>query len=158
MELISKSPEQTMALGRKLGELMSSGNVICVYGNLGAGKTYFAKGLALGLGISEHVTSPTFTIINEYEGRIPFYHVDAYRLTEEEEAYELGLEEYLYGRGVTLIEWPERVNSLLPDEYLQLFISLSNEGDDVRVLEFQAKGQSYEKLIKELEDRVCFRD
>ena len=158
MELISKSPEQTMALGRKLGELMSPGNVICVYGNLGAGKTYFAKGLALGLGVSEHVTSPTFTIINEYEGRIPFYHVDAYRLTEEEEAFELGLEEYLYGRGVTLIEWPERVNSLLPNEYLQLVISLSNEGDDVRVLDFQAKGQSYEKLIKELEDRVCFRN
>lgn len=158
MELISKSPEQTMALGCQLGDLMSPGNVICVYGNLGAGKTYFAKGLAQGLGVSEYVTSPTFTIINEYEGRIPFYHVDAYRLTEEEEAYELGLEEYLYGRGVTLIEWPDRVNSLLPNEYLQVSIGSSDEGDDFRVLEFRGKGQSYEKLVKELKDRVCFRD
>lgn len=158
MELLSKSPEQTMAYGHHLGDLMSAGNVICVYGNLGAGKTYFAKGLALGLGVSEHVTSPTFTIINEYEGRIPFYHVDTYRLTEEEEAYELGLEEYLYGRGVTLIEWPERVNSLLPGEYLQVFISLSDEGDDFRVLDFRAKGQKYEKLVEELKNRVCFGD
>jgi tRNA threonylcarbamoyladenosine biosynthesis protein TsaE len=137
---------------------MSPGQVICISGNLGAGKTYFAKGLALGLGINEHVTSPTFTIINEYEGMVPFYHVDAYRLTDEEEAYELGLEEYLYGRGVTLIEWPDRVNSLLPDEYLQVFISLTDEGDDFRVLDFRAKGQSYEKLVKELTDRVCFGD
>lgn len=158
MELVSKSPEQTIALGHKLGELMSPGRVICVYGNLGAGKTYFAKGLAQGLGIVEHVTSPTFTIINEYEGVIPFYHVDAYRLTEEEEAYELGLEEYLYGEGVTLIEWPERVNSLLPDEYLQIFIGLTDEGDEFRVLDFRAKGQDYEKLVEELTNCVRFGD
>ena len=158
MKLLSKSPEQTIVLGRQLGKLMSPGGAICVYGNLGAGKTYFAKGLAESLGVSEHVTSPTFTIINEYEGRIPFYHVDAYRLNDEEEAYELGLEEYLYGRGVTLIEWPERINSLLPDEYLQVFISLTDEGDEFRVLDFRARGRNYEKLVEELEKCVCFRD
>lgn len=158
MEFFSRSPEQTIALGRQLGELLNPGSVICVYGNLGAGKTYFAKGLAQGLGVAEHVTSPTFTIINEYEGLIPFYHVDAYRLTDEEEAYELGLEEYLFGRGVTLIEWPDRVKSLLPDAYLQVFISLTEEGDEFRVLDFRAKGQGYEKLVEELENCVCFRD
>lgn len=158
MEVISKSPEQTIALGQILGKLISPGSVICVNGNLGAGKTYFAKGLAQGLGVTEHVTSPTFTIINEYEGQVPFYHVDAYRLTDEEEAYELGLEEYIYGRGVTLIEWPDRVKSLLPDDCLQVSISLTDESDEFRVLDFRAQGQGYEKLVEELEHSVCFGD
>lgn len=158
MEILSTAPEQTIALGRQLGALMNPGGVICVNGQLGAGKTYFAKGLAHGLGVREHVTSPTFTIINEYEGRIPFYHVDAYRLADEDEAFELGLEEYLYGSGVTLIEWPDRVESLLPDEYLEIFIKQTDESDQCRVLDFVARGLGYEKLLEELKKSVCFGD
>ncbi len=149
MVLISDSPEKTIAIGRALGKLMGPGSVVCVEGNLGAGKTHFAKGVALGMGIDEHVTSPTFTIINEYEGRLPFYHVDAYRLEDDEEAYELGLEEYLYGTGVTLIEWPGRIEGVLPDECLRITI-LAGAGDETRELEFTASGRSYDKILEKL--------
>lgn len=158
MEIRSTAPEHTSALGRQLGTIMSPGGVVCVNGQLGAGKTYFAKGLALGLGVREHVTSPTFTIINEYEGRMPFYHVDAYRLADEDEAFELGLEEYLYGSGVTLIEWPDRVAPILPDEYLEIFIRQTDESDQCRVLDFVPRGAGYAKLLEELKKRVCFGD
>jgi len=147
MKILSDSPDMTIAIGQALGELLKPGSVVCLKGDLGTGKTYFAKGVALGLNISEHVTSPTFTIINEYQGRLPLYHVDAYRLEEEEEAYELGLEEYLYGSGVTLIEWPERVSGLLPDEYLMIRLIRAENDDNSRELEFQPFGQNYAELV-----------
>ncbi|MBU7008438.1 tRNA (adenosine(37)-N6)-threonylcarbamoyltransferase complex ATPase subunit type 1 TsaE [Phosphitispora fastidiosa] len=146
MRVFSDSTEKTITIGQSLGRMLGAGSVVCLEGDLGAGKTHFAKGIALGLDISEHVTSPTFTIINEYEGRLPLYHVDAYRLEEEEEAYELGLEEYLFGSGVTLIEWPERVTGLLPDEYLTVSIIRADKGDNSRELEFLPCGQSYVDL------------
>lgn len=165
MKIFSDSPGQTIAAGRALGKLMKPGSVVCLRGKLGAGKTHFAKGIALGLGIQEHVTSPTFTIINEYEGRLPLYHVDAYRL-DDGEAYELGLEEYLYGPGVTLIEWPERIEGLLPDEYLTVMIDYIETDTEARELQFLAGGPGYGTLVdklaqtltKELNTCVCSRD
>ena len=155
MKLLSNSPEQTITIGRELGKLLHPGSILCIDGNLGAGKTHFAKGVALGLQVEEHVTSPTFILINEYEGRLPFYHVDAYRLKDDEEAYELGLEEYLYGAGVTLIEWPDRITELLPEDYLKIFIRLTDEDEEARKFEFSPYGQRYEKLIEELKASVC---
>ena len=155
MKMLSDSPDRTIATGQALGKLLKPGSVVCLKGDLGTGKTHFAKGVALGMGISEHVTSPTFTIINEYQGRLPLYHVDAYRLEEEEEAYELGLEEYLYGTGVTLIEWPERIQSLLPDEYLRIIIKQAADGFfSKRELEFLPRGQDYAQLVEELKQIV----
>ncbi|HWJ04073.1 MAG TPA: tRNA (adenosine(37)-N6)-threonylcarbamoyltransferase complex ATPase subunit type 1 TsaE [Verrucomicrobiae bacterium] len=153
MKLISNSPDETISIGRKLGKIIKPGMVVCLLGDLGAGKTHFAKGVAMGMDIEDHVTSPTFTLINEYEGRLPFYHIDAYRLEDEEEAYELGIEEYLYGTGATLIEWPERLGGLIPAERLTVVIS-PGEGDDSRVMELKASGQAYLKLIEELKSDV----
>ncbi|WP_418791640.1 tRNA (adenosine(37)-N6)-threonylcarbamoyltransferase complex ATPase subunit type 1 TsaE [Phosphitispora sp. TUW77] len=147
MRIFSDSPNKTIAIGNALGKMLGAGNIVCLEGDLGTGKTHFAKGIALGLDIGEHVTSPTFTIINEYEGRLPFYHIDVYRLIAEDEAYELGLEEYLYGGGVTLIEWPERVNGLLPDEYLMVKIIMAEDGENARELEFRPFGQKYIDLV-----------
>lgn len=153
MELFSDSPDKTIAIGRTLGELAGPGSVICVEGNLGAGKTHFAKGVALGLGVEDHVTSPTFTIINEYEGRCPFFHVDAYRLEDDEEAYGLGLEEYIYGVGVTLIEWPGRISRLLPDQYLAVTIGHQEDTPDGRNIVFRGVGSGYDSLIRDLSER-----
>ncbi len=150
MKLTSNSPAETILIGRALGRLLPPGSVVCVQGGLGAGKTHLAKGVALGLGVTEHVTSPTFTLINEYEGRLPLYHVDVYRLDDDREAYELGLEEYLDGQGVTIIEWPERVLGLLPDEYLTVVIDYPETDEQARKLEFTARGRRYNILVEKL--------
>lgn len=154
MEFISHSPEETVQIGQRLGKRLAPGMVLLLRGDLGAGKTHFAKGIALGLEVDEMVTSPTFTIINEYNGRLPFYHIDTYRLEEEEEAYGIGLEEYMYGQGVTLIEWPERVTGLLPDTFLTVSILYEDEADDVRILRFLPTGEAYEEIIEELNSIV----
>ncbi len=158
MKFYSYSPEDTISLGQRLGQLLKPGSVVCLEGNLGAGKTHFAKGVALGLGVGEHVTSPTFTIINEYEGIMPLFHVDAYRLESEDEAYELGLEEYLYGTGATLVEWPERISELLPDEYMTVVIRFAGADDRTRELEITPVGSRYEKIVEELKAGVCSGD
>jgi tRNA threonylcarbamoyladenosine biosynthesis protein TsaE len=142
------SPEETMDLGEKIGRLLKGGEVICLTGDLGAGKTHFTKGVARGLGVSGTVTSPTFTLIHEYSGRLPLYHVDAYRLCDPDEAYDLGLEEYLYGDGVTLVEWPERISELLPPEYMTVEISRADESDENnRDIEITA-GPGYEEMLR----------
>ncbi|PKM83392.1 MAG: tRNA (adenosine(37)-N6)-threonylcarbamoyltransferase complex ATPase subunit type 1 TsaE [Firmicutes bacterium HGW-Firmicutes-14] len=177
MEILSSSPEKTIEVGRALGALLKPGDVICLEGDLGAGKTHFAKGIALGLGVGEHVTSPTFTLINEYEGRLPMYHVDAYRLEDEDEAYELGLEEYLYGTGVTIIEWPGNIRQILPGEHLEVKIIFPGIGHDsdltgtgstedfnsaekafnTRKMVIKPAGKRYERLIEELKSGVYSR-
>jgi tRNA threonylcarbamoyladenosine biosynthesis protein TsaE len=122
------SPEATLDLGRKLAASLKGGEVIALSGALGAGKTCLVKGIALGLGIEEPVTSPTFTIIQEYEGRIPLYHVDLYRITDSAQLEDLGIEEYLYGKGVTVIEWAEKAAPLLPAYALAVGISVLPRG------------------------------
>jgi len=128
------SPEETVALGRRLAERLAPGIVVALYGDLGAGKTHLAKGLCAGLGVApDAVTSPTFTLVQEYAGRLPVYHFDAYRIDRLAELYDLGYEEYFFGEGVTLVEWPERVEPLIPADALRL--RLTHLGADRRQIE-----------------------
>ncbi len=110
----SYSPEQTYAIGKEIGEKAKEGEVYSLIGDLGVGKTVLQR-VAAGLGIDEDITSPTFTLVNEYEqGRLPFYHFDVYRIEDISEIEDIGYEEYFYGHGVTLVEWANKINSLLP--------------------------------------------
>jgi tRNA threonylcarbamoyladenosine biosynthesis protein TsaE len=130
------SEAETLAIGKKLGEEAKAGQIYCLNGDLGVGKTVFTKGFAQGLGITEHITSPTFTIVNVYEGRLPFYHFDVYRISDEEEMYEIGCDEYLYGDGVCLVEWAELIKGLLPEDVININIAKDLEkGLDYRKIE-----------------------
>lgn len=137
----TNSPEETFALGRRIGEAAGPGGIYALAGDLGAGKTVFAKGVAAGLGIAEAVGSPTFTILQEYpDGRLPLYHFDVYRVEEPEEMYEVGLEDYLAGEGVCLIEWAERIEELLPAEVTRIRITTDpTRGADYRRIEIEGK-------------------
>jgi tRNA threonylcarbamoyladenosine biosynthesis protein TsaE len=119
-------------------------------GELGTGKTQFIKGLAEGVGVgkSTYISSPSFTLINEYPGKVPFYHIDMFRLTSEKEAEGLGLEEYFQGNGITAIEWADRIPSLLPEELL--WVKIHYTGENTRSLEIIGKGDRYQKLVKGL--------
>ena len=119
-DLISKSSGDTLDIGRIIGENLTGGTVVALTGELGAGKTCLTQGIAKGLGISKeyYVTSPTFTLINEYPGRIPLYHMDVYRLSGSRDLEDMGYEEYFYGNGVVVIEWAERVDDIIPAEAL----------------------------------------
>ncbi|TDQ35217.1 tRNA (adenosine(37)-N6)-threonylcarbamoyltransferase complex ATPase subunit type 1 TsaE [Aureibacillus halotolerans] len=136
--------DETKEIARRLGDVVAPGTLLTLEGDLGAGKTTFVKGLAIGLSIQEIVNSPTFTIIKEYEGRLPLYHMDAYRLEGEED--DLGLDEYVYGQGVTVIEWPEYVEEVLPEQRVSIAIAYTENG---RTLTFKAVGQIYEDLCRE---------
>lgn len=143
----TRSVEETQALAQHLGERCQGGEVIALSGDLGTGKTSFVQGLARGLGVGRRVNSPTFTIVKEYQGRqLPLYHMDVYRL--EDELEELGLEEYMGGSGVTVIEWPERIAAQLPEEHLH--IRLEKLGEDRRQIIFTPRGKRYQLLIKEV--------
>lgn len=125
--------EETEAIGEKLGRETVPGQVYSLDGDLGVGKTVFTKGFARGLGITEHVTSPTFTIINEYKGRIPLYHFDVYRISCEEEMDDTGYEDYFYGDGVSLVEWATLIPNLMPENAIHINIEKDFEkGDDYR--------------------------
>lgn len=114
-EIETGTPEETFDLGFKLGQEAEAGQVYCLEGDLGVGKTVFAQGFAKGLGIAEAVNSPTFTILQSYEeGRLPFYHFDVYRIADVEEMDEIGYEDCFYGDGVSLIEWPTKIREILP--------------------------------------------
>lgn len=132
-QIETNSESETFEVGKKLGESASAGDIYLLDGDLGVGKTVLAKGFAAGLGITEPVTSPTFTIVHEYEGRLPLYHFDVYRIGDPDEMYDIGFDEYLYGEGVCLIEWPERVEELLPDTAVKITINKNYEkGNDYR--------------------------
>ena len=123
MEVISNSPQETEALGQKLAAQLSPGDIIAFSGDLGSGKTAFTRGLAKGLGIEERVTSPTFTIVNEYEGgRLPLFHFDMYRLGSSDELFDIGWEDYLARGGVCAVEWSENVAGALEDEPIRVDI------------------------------------
>lgn len=120
--IITNSPEETRALGMQMGADLAPGAVLCLYGDLGAGKTAFTAGLAQGLGVTDYVTSPTFTIVNEYDGRIPLFHFDVYRVYDPDELYEIGFEEYFSRGGVVCIEWADLIPSLLPADRVEIEI------------------------------------
>lgn len=122
MEKHTITPEDTFNFACEFAKNLKPGDVICMYGDLGAGKTLFAQGIAKGLGVTDSVNSPTFTIVNEYNGNVPFYHFDVYRISDPDEMYEIGFEEYVYGGGVCLIEWAELIEDILPDNCIKVSI------------------------------------
>lgn len=127
---ITFNEEELKEYGLKLGYALSSGTVIALIGDLGAGKTTLTKAIAEGLGVQEHVTSPTFTIINEYEsGRLPLYHFDVYRLDDIDEMNMLGYEEYFYGKGITIVEWADKVIEIIPKGATVIELSYGEETD-----------------------------
>lgn len=139
----SYGPEETFAIGEKIGREAKPGEVYTLIGDLGVGKTVFTQGVAKGLGITEHVNSPTFTIVQIYEeGRMPFYHFDVYRIGDVEEMEEIGYQDLFYGEGICLIEWANLIEEILPEHYMQITIEKDLE-----------KGFDYRKItLKE----VCF--
>ncbi len=142
---------ETKALGEKIGKKLQGGEVIALTGELGAGKTCLTQGLALGLGVNprEYVTSPSFSLIKEYRGRFPLYHFDIFRLNGREELEELGYEEYFYGEGITVIEWAEKAEGLLPAAHLHIELSvLDKNGRQIRIIPF---GQRYREILKGME-------
>ncbi len=140
------TPEETMLLGERIGRLLQAGICITLQGDLGAGKTTFTKGIAKGMGILKTVNSPTFTIMKVYQGTLPLYHLDAYRL--EGAHQDLGFEEYLEGDGVSVVEWPQFIAELIPAEHLAIVIE--NSGDEARIFRMQAHGSRYERILGEI--------
>ena len=133
MKLVSRSAEETQALGERLGSLLGKGDVVACVGPLGAGKTCFLQGLARGLGVTAPVTSPTFVLVNQYQGRVTVYHVDAYRTGSLTELVDLGLEEMLHGEGVTIVEWADKLLPLLPPRIVT--VTITGLGDEPREIE-----------------------
>lgn len=134
MKLISRCPEDTLRLGRIIGETLTRGDVIALVGELGTGKTTITQGIARGLGVPEkyYITSPTFTLINEYPGRITLYHLDVYRLSGSDDLGDMGYEEYFFGDGVAVIEWAEKIKDILPDDVVSINLSY-REGSEREV-------------------------
>jgi tRNA threonylcarbamoyladenosine biosynthesis protein TsaE len=127
-KIISTNAEETLAVGVRVGERLKKGSIVALEGGLGAGKTQFTKGIALGLGIREEITSPTYTIISEYEGTLPLYHIDTYRLKGSDDFINIGAEELLYGDGVCVIEWSNIVEDMLPEEKISIKIEILEDG------------------------------
>jgi tRNA threonylcarbamoyladenosine biosynthesis protein TsaE len=147
---VSHSQSQTKNWGKKLARLLEAGDIIGLRGELGAGKTCFARGVAEGLGVGENawIRSPTFTLINEYHGRLPVYHIDLYRVSGRAERQSLDLREYLYGDGVCLVEWFEYLDA---DEVGEFFeVNLAHVAVNRRRVTFAAHGERYERMLKEL--------
>ena len=139
----SDSEELTKDIATKLAEQLESGDIVTLSGNLGAGKTTFTKGIATGLGVKRAVTSPTFTIIKEYKGRLPLYHIDAYRLEGSEE--DIGFEEYMDDEGVTVIEWAGFIEDFIPQDRLEIMIEYN--GETARTISFKPNGERYLSLL-----------
>lgn len=142
--------KETSEFGIKLGSLLKPGDVVCLNGDLGAGKTTLTKSIGIGLGVDDYITSPTFSLINEYVGRMPVYHFDVYRLENADELYDLGFDEYFYGRGVSIIEWADRIERLLPEERIVLYIGKTPDIDERRI-NIEVFGNRYKEILEELD-------
>jgi len=142
--------ESSEALGKLLGPMLFPGAVVALVGSLGAGTTYLVRAIAVGLGIADAdmVNSPTFVLIQEYAARLPIHHFDAYRLTNPDELLALGVDEYLQSNGVNLVEWADKVRSVLPEEYLEIRIKIT--GDESREFELIAHGTKYQTVVDSL--------
>lgn len=152
--LYTQSAMETELLGEKIGGILQPGDLVALNGELGAGKTCLARGIARGLGIRDRITSPTFTLINEYNGVIPLYHMDMYRLGNPEELEDLGYDEYFYGPGATLLEWANEVEQYLPHQRLDVFITKLPGEEEKRKFELVPHGERFERMVKELMQRV----
>jgi tRNA threonylcarbamoyladenosine biosynthesis protein TsaE len=153
LDIISHSVAQTQRLGARLGELARAGDVYCLEGDLGTGKTSFVQGLGKGLGVTEPIHSPTFILANEHRsGRFPLFHVDVYRVRGSDEAVGFGLDDYLSDEGVCVIEWAEKIRPALPSEHL--WLAFRHLGESKRGLLIQANGSRYEELLNEFKESV----
>lgn len=142
MTFVTHSPEETIAIGKKIGALLHSGDIIAMQGTLAAGKTTITKGIAQALGVKDVITSPTFCIISEYDGeKLPLYHIDVYRLDGGEDFINLGVDDMLYGKGVTLIEWSEKIMEELPKKTIILRLEAQNDGSRKIFLENWTYGE-----------------
>jgi tRNA threonylcarbamoyladenosine biosynthesis protein TsaE len=147
-KLVTHSPEETGELGVRLGELAQPGDIYLLSGNLGAGKTCLTQGIVWGLGSQEYALSPTFVLMRELKGRLPLYHIDLYRLDRIEEISDLGLDDYLFGKGLCVIEWAEKGISILPAEHL--LVKIDYLSDTERSFELTPCGKRYAKLLAQL--------
>lgn len=136
-EFHTKSPAETHEIAKAFASSLKGGEVIALKGDIGVGKTVFTKGLAAGLGITANVTSPTFNIVKQYSGRLPLYHFDVYRITDPDEMLEIGFEEYLYSGAVVVIEWPELISDLIPQD--AIIITIEREGEEGRKISIGKK-------------------
>jgi tRNA threonylcarbamoyladenosine biosynthesis protein TsaE len=146
---VTRSTDETLELARAVGELLRPGDVVSLVGELGAGKTVFARGVARALGVTELVVSPTFTIVREYEGRVPLVHVDVYRIDAVQELHDLGFEEVVRDDAVTVVEWGDMIDGLLPGDRLDVRLT-PGAADDERVVEIEGHGRSWSARAAEL--------
>ncbi|GAA0062230.1 tRNA (adenosine(37)-N6)-threonylcarbamoyltransferase complex ATPase subunit type 1 TsaE [Clostridium sporogenes] len=135
MEFIVDSINKTIDIGNFIGSHCNSGDILCLNGDLGAGKTHLSKGIAKGLNIKDNITSPTFNIVNEYDGRLKLYHFDVYRVNDPDEIEAIGFDEYIFGEGISIIEWSDYIEDLIPNEHM-----------DIRINKIPEKGESYRKV------------
>jgi tRNA threonylcarbamoyladenosine biosynthesis protein TsaE len=149
LQIITHSPEETKLWGERLGKLLEPGALICLIGELGTGKTCFIQGLSKGVGVKEHqyVASPTFVMMMEHEGRMPFYHFDLYRLEDPEELMELGCLDFIYGQGVAAVEWAEKAPEIFTGERIEIY--LERLSDNERSLNLIPVGMKSRKILRE---------
>lgn len=148
----TSSPEETEALGEKIGRRLQRGDILTFKGELGAGKTCMIRGIAKGLGIKDRITSSSFVIMRVMEGDIPVYHFDLYRLENEEELIDIGYDEFLFSNGVSLIEWPEKLENLIGSDFLSVEIQYDEQDESFlrRIIKITPSGKRFEDLIKEI--------
>lgn len=150
VDFIIDSVEKTFALGKQIGELANPGDIICLIGDLGTGKTHITKGIAAGLGISDDITSPTFTIVNEYSGRLKLNHFDVYRVSDPDEIYAIGFDEYIFSDSVSVIEWANYIEELIPEKHIRIIINkLPFQGENFRKITIEGYGDRF-NYIKEI--------
>lgn len=150
--LISESIEDTQSIGKIIGENLSGGDIVALIGELGSGKTCITQGIARGIGVpgEYQITSPTFTLINEYPGRTTLYHLDTYRLSGSKDLEDMGYEEYFYGDGIIVIEWAEKIKDILPEECLYVYLRYVDENKrGIKICDHKDKIEKISKKLKE---------
>lgn len=157
MKIITNSAQETLLLGKKLGQCLSAGDIVALEGELGTGKTVLIQGICRGLKVIDEVSSPSYVLINEYSGKLPVYHFDVYRLKNLNEMQDLGYEEYFKSEGVTLIEWAEKIESLIIGDYLKIKLKY-HSGEAQRLISFIPFGKKIDKLLERLAQDVDFRN
>ncbi len=150
-EIVTHSPEQTQQIGKSIGELAKAGDLILLTGDLGTGKTCLTQGIAWGIGFEGYASSPSFVLMKEYRGRLMLYHVDLYRLDNIEEIAELGIDDYLYGDGICVIEWANKASDYFPSEHL--LINIEHVSETGRLLRFLSEGPRYAYLMEQLKQK-----
>ncbi|MBM3251656.1 MAG: tRNA (adenosine(37)-N6)-threonylcarbamoyltransferase complex ATPase subunit type 1 TsaE [Candidatus Omnitrophica bacterium] len=149
MQIITKNSQGTIDFGKKIAKVLKKGDIIAFIGNLGAGKTTLIKGIAQGLGVRQNlVSSPSFVLLKTYNGKLPVYHFDFYRIKKAKDSYAIGLDEFLFSDGVSLIEWADRIKKILPQKYLRVGLKSINENQ--RKIILTGIGKRYKDLIKKL--------